>query len=188
MKKAYLTIDDGPSKDTVKKVDFLSGKGISAIFFCRGDFLEENKNAAIHAINKNQISEESWLYFPEPNLIFNRGYEPKNFDSSLAPKEQSAICLEVTYLNGDEIDQKSDNEIIERVKVDFLKTNLVKMEDISSAHLIRVKNIYPLYDLDYFDKLNSILSYLSQFESLYTAGRQGLFNYLTNPLKILCKI
>ncbi len=127
--------------------------------------------------NKNRISEESWLYFPEPNLIFNRGYEPKNFDSSLAPKEQSAICLEVTYLNGDEIDQKNDNEIIERVKADFLKTNLVKMEDISGANLTRVKNIYPLYDLDYFNKLNSILSYLSQFENLYTAGRQGLFNH-----------
>ena len=33
-KIAYLTIDDGPSKDMKMKVDYLVSKGIPAIWFC----------------------------------------------------------------------------------------------------------------------------------------------------------
>jgi len=128
-------------------------------------------------VKRSRISENSWLYFPEADIIFNRGYESKNFDSSLAPKDESVICLEVTYLKGDTIDKQSDNAIIEKVKEDFLKTKLVQKEEILSAHSLRVENIYPLYEINYFSKLKSVLGYLSQFENLYSAGRQGLFNH-----------
>jgi len=128
-------------------------------------------------INKNRISEDSWLYFPEPNIIFNRGYESKNFDSSIVPKDKSVICLEVTYLKGDEIDNQGNDDITKRVKENFLKTKLVKSDDIISAYALRVENIYPLYEIDYFSKLKYVLNYLLQCENLYSAGRQGLFNH-----------
>jgi len=54
-KVAYLTIDDGPSKDFKEKVDFLLSKNIPAIFFCRGDFLEQRPDAVIYAIKKGFI-------------------------------------------------------------------------------------------------------------------------------------
>lgn len=54
-KVAYLTIDDGPSKDFKEKVDFLLSKNIPAIFFCRGDFLEQRADAVIYAIKKGFI-------------------------------------------------------------------------------------------------------------------------------------
>ena len=128
-------------------------------------------------INKNRISEDSWLYFPESDIIFNRGYESKNFDSTIVPKDKSVICLEVTYLKGDEINSQSNDDITKRVKEDFLKTKLVNRDDIMSAYALRVENIYPLYEIDYFSKLKYVLNYLSQYENLYTAGRQGLFNH-----------
>jgi len=54
-KVAYLTIDDGPSKDFKEKVDFLLSKNIPAIFFCRGDFSEQRPDAVIYAIKKGFI-------------------------------------------------------------------------------------------------------------------------------------
>jgi hypothetical protein len=50
--KAYLTIDDSPSTRMDDLVDYLEGKGIPAIFFCRGDRLEENSASAIRALQK----------------------------------------------------------------------------------------------------------------------------------------
>ena len=54
-KIAYLTIDDAPSKDFRKKVDYLCKKKIPAVFFCEGRFLEKRMNAAVYGIKKGFI-------------------------------------------------------------------------------------------------------------------------------------
>jgi peptidoglycan/xylan/chitin deacetylase (PgdA/CDA1 family) len=53
--KAYLTIDDSPSTRMDDLVDYLERKSIPAIFFCRGDLLEENTASAIRALQKGFI-------------------------------------------------------------------------------------------------------------------------------------
>lgn len=52
---AYLTIDDSPSTRMDDLVDYLEGKGIPAIFFCRGDHLAENSASAIRALQKGFV-------------------------------------------------------------------------------------------------------------------------------------
>jgi peptidoglycan/xylan/chitin deacetylase (PgdA/CDA1 family) len=54
-KIAYLTIDDCPSNDMKRKVDFLLRKRISAIWFCRGEFLEKRQEVVVYAIRKGFI-------------------------------------------------------------------------------------------------------------------------------------
>jgi len=54
-KIAYLTVDDAPSKDFKEKVDFLLSKGIPAIFFCEGKFLEKRPLVVIYAIKNGFI-------------------------------------------------------------------------------------------------------------------------------------
>ncbi|MBS0185521.1 MAG: polysaccharide deacetylase family protein [Proteobacteria bacterium] len=48
----YLTIDDAPSKHMKKKVDFLEGHKIPALFFCRGEFIPLYRDLVIDAIQK----------------------------------------------------------------------------------------------------------------------------------------
>lgn len=55
MRSAYLTIDDSASDRMDDLVSYLSGKGIPAIFYCRGDMLEKNPDAAIRALRKGFI-------------------------------------------------------------------------------------------------------------------------------------
>ncbi|NHJ48003.1 MAG: polysaccharide deacetylase family protein [Asgard group archaeon] len=54
-KVGYLTIDDSPTDDFLRKVDYLVSKNIPAIFFCRGDYLENRKDDAITAIKKGFV-------------------------------------------------------------------------------------------------------------------------------------
>lgn len=49
-KKAYLTIDDSPSKNFNFKLDYLIKNKIPAIFFCIGNLLESYPDAAITSI------------------------------------------------------------------------------------------------------------------------------------------
>lgn len=52
---AYLTIDDSPSERMDDLVDWLDGKGIPAIFYCRGDNLEQNMISAVRAVEKGFV-------------------------------------------------------------------------------------------------------------------------------------
>lgn len=51
----YLTIDDAPSDDFRKKIDFLKENKIPAIFFGIGKLLEKNEEDIIYAIKKDFI-------------------------------------------------------------------------------------------------------------------------------------
>lgn len=54
-RKAYLTIDDGPTKTTTQMVDFLTARGIPALLFCRGDKLAANPDPIVDAIKKGFV-------------------------------------------------------------------------------------------------------------------------------------
>lgn len=54
-KIAYLTIDDGPTKDIKQKIDFLNSKGIKTIWFCLGSELKKFENEVVYAIKKGHI-------------------------------------------------------------------------------------------------------------------------------------
>ena len=55
MSEAYLTIDDSPSDQTEKLVDFLVERGIPALLFVRGNQLEQNPTAIEYAIQKGLV-------------------------------------------------------------------------------------------------------------------------------------
>jgi len=68
-KIAYLTIDDSPSSDFRRKVNYLSSKKIPAIFFCIGKLLEKRKRVVIHAIKKGFIiGNHSYSHIPFSKL------------------------------------------------------------------------------------------------------------------------
>jgi peptidoglycan/xylan/chitin deacetylase (PgdA/CDA1 family) len=54
-KVGYLTIDDAPTDDFLRKINFLISKNIPAIFFCRGEDLEKNPEDVITAIGKGFV-------------------------------------------------------------------------------------------------------------------------------------
>lgn len=54
-KVAYFTIDDCPSEDMRRKVDFLLEHGVQAIWFCRGEFLEKRRKAVVYAIKNGFV-------------------------------------------------------------------------------------------------------------------------------------
>lgn len=54
-RKAYLTIDDSPSERMDDMVDALVVRKVPAVFFCRGDRLEQYFNSAVRAIEKGFV-------------------------------------------------------------------------------------------------------------------------------------
>ncbi|ADL50261.1 polysaccharide deacetylase family protein [Clostridium cellulovorans] len=55
MSKAYLTIDDGPTKNTKGIIDFLNSKNIKPLMFFVGENICKNRDIGIYAIQNGAI-------------------------------------------------------------------------------------------------------------------------------------
>lgn len=128
-------------------------------------------------LRRKQMSPNSWIYFPEEDLIFNRSYEPKNLDPSMAPPDKTMGVFEVTARWDSDLWKSPDDEIVRRVCDDAVRTGVVRREDIESAFAQRVPHTYPLYTMDFRDRLRAIFGWLRGIPNLVTTGRQGLFNH-----------
>ncbi|CAN5250476.1 N/A [soil metagenome] len=126
-------------------------------------------------VNKSRVTDDQWLYFPEKDTVFNRAYEPKNFDSSMGPAGEGMIVFEITCHPGDAISRKSDAALTRATIKGAVRVGLLREDEIIATHVHRIPFTYPLYDLDYRTRLSRIWRYLEKFPNLLSAGRQGLF-------------
>lgn len=128
-------------------------------------------------VKRKVITGDNWLYFPEPHLIFNRGYEAKSFDPGMSPGERSVMCLEITHRQGDSLSRESDESLKKTVIEQIATTGLFGADEVEEAVVYRLPYAYPLYTLDYAERLDRIFSVLRRIPNLVTLGRQGLFNH-----------
>lgn len=126
-------------------------------------------------VRRPRLSDDNWLYFPEKRFIFNRAYEAKNFDPSMAPPDRTILCLEITHRQGEAPAGGDDEALIATVGEQIATTGLLKPQEIERGVVLRIPYAYPLYTLDYHERLERVLAGLAEVGNLITLGRQGLF-------------
>jgi protoporphyrinogen oxidase len=126
-------------------------------------------------VKRPQVTDAQWLYFPEKDTVFNRAYEPKNFHASMGTRDRSMIVFEITAHPGDALSARTDRELLHATIRGAERVGLLKRSEIAETLVHRIPFTYPLYDLDYRDRLAVIWRYLERFPTLVSCGRQGLF-------------
>ena len=128
-------------------------------------------------VNKDGLFNDNYIFYPEKGIIFNRICEQKGFSKFMIPENKTVLTVEITTDEDSELFKLKDKELFEKVIVDLEKVNILKRSDVAEYFSVRLKDIYPVYDLNFKNNLNIILDYLSNIQNLITNGRQGLFNY-----------
>jgi protoporphyrinogen oxidase len=68
------------------------------------------------ALNKEQVSKDSWTYFPLKELTFGRTHEPKNWSSEMVPAEKyTSLAVEIFSSRGEPTWEMSDAALLETV-------------------------------------------------------------------------
>jgi protoporphyrinogen oxidase len=124
-------------------------------------------------VKRPNITDKHWLYFPEPDLVFNRVSFPMNFSPYTTPEGRSSVLVEVTYRN-----QVMDlEETKRRVLQDLIKTNLITENDeIEVCEAKDFKYAYVIYDLDHRKNVKVIHAYLNA-NNIIPIGRYGEWEY-----------
>jgi protoporphyrinogen oxidase len=149
------------------------------------DQIKENVNElqyrhlvlAVYFLDKPFFSDNASLYFPEKEIPFTRIYEPKNRSKCLAPEDKTCIVVEIPCQMEDEWWNIEDKKLKLKIEGILSGKGLVDPDKISGFMKFKIPFAYPVLDLHFEEKLNSVRSYLEQYENLYLSGRSGLFTY-----------
>jgi protoporphyrinogen oxidase len=135
-------------------------------------------------LNKERVTDLTWLYIPEKNITLGRIHEPKNWSPYMAPEGKTHIVSEYFCFQGDEIWNKQDEELTS-LTIKYLEDlGLLNKKEVIDSCIIRVPRAYPILEVGYREHYNKILNYLQNFKNLYIAGRTGMFRYYNMDLAI----
>ncbi len=114
-----------------------------------------------------------WCYFGSKEILFSRLTVPRNFRADTVPeKGMDSIVVEITVDENGSV-WKDPKTIEERLIYDLEKVNALKRDDILFIDYRRVRETYPLYDLDYRNRVDS----MKLPNGLELLGRCGSFWY-----------
>ena len=128
-------------------------------------------------INKEQITDNHWLYFPESEHIFNRSSESKVFSEYMSPDGKTSLCIEITCDMSDDIWNAHPHELSKQIIDGLEEAGLVEKDEIIDYFVHKESHAYPIYDLSYRENLTVVMAYIKQIRNLFSIGRQGLFRY-----------
>ncbi len=129
------------------------------------------------ALNRKEISDNTWIYFPEGDIFANRINEVSKFSVNNTPPDNTLLCIDLTCDYKDKKWCMSDEELIDRCISDFEAIGLFNRDSVVDAFVEREDYTYPLYDLNYKENLERVLNFLNKIRNLKTIGRNGLFRY-----------
>ena len=128
-------------------------------------------------LNKEKVTADNWIYFPEKNIPFARISEMKNFSPAMSPAEKTSLFVEFFTNHTEPLWQLPDNELFTLALSQLEKIGLITAKDIRNYYVFKKQKVYPVYDLTYPAHLKIIKDYLNQLENFYYIGRPGRFQY-----------
>lgn len=127
-------------------------------------------------VDTKSLIDESWVFVPDPNIIFHRISEQESFDYDMVTKG-SIVCCEIMSSEERNMINKSDEELYKLVQEGMIEMGY-KNINILDKKIIKLKKSYPVFKTGYEIGLNKLLKRMDKFENFKSVGRQGAFNYI----------
>lgn len=127
-------------------------------------------------VDRASLLDESWVFVPDPNIVFHRLSEQESFDPAMT-KNGSIVCCEIMSGPGRPLAAKTDDELCAAAVTGLANMgyNGFKLLD---QRVIRLPKSYPVFHTGFETGLAELIQSLDQFENFRTIGRQGAFNYI----------
>ncbi len=121
---------------------------------------------------------DQWIYVHSPEVKLGRIQNYKNWSTFMtANPKRTSLGLEYFCTEGDELWKMNDIELIDFAIEELEKIGIISRKHLINGFVVRRRNVYPVYSLDYQKPLGVIQGYLSRFVNFQTIGRAGLFRY-----------
>jgi len=124
-----------------------------------------------------RVTDDTWLYFPEADVVFARSHEPRNWGADLAPPGGTSLCLEIFCNEGDELWRRDEKELAARCIDDLARLGLIAADRVTGVFGEHVPHAYPVFRVGFRQPLQAVLDHVRRCENLHLLGRTGAYLY-----------
>jgi len=128
-------------------------------------------------INRERVTDQTWIYIPEKKIPFGRIHEPTNWSREMAPKGKTLLVTEHFCFRGDDTWSASDEDLAERTITHLADLGFIKKHEVIDKVILRIPRAYPLFEVGYTEQHAKICDYLDRYRNLRLIGRGGMFRY-----------
>jgi len=130
-------------------------------------------------LDREQMTDDTWLYVHDRNILFGRLHEPKNWSVDMVPDQsKTSVVAEYFCSFGDHIWNMSDDELVEQT-IHHLSDDLgfIERGEVLGGFAVRCPRAYPSYTIGYDAPLAILKGFIESFDNLQIIGRYGTFRY-----------
>ncbi len=128
-------------------------------------------------LDKQRVTDDQWIYFPEKDVPFGRISEMRNFSRKMSPHGKTSLFIEFFCNENDAVWNATKEGLTETAMAHLEPLGFCKRSELRQSYLIRAKDVYPIYDTGYREYVDAVKAYLDGFENLQYIGRPGRFRY-----------
>lgn len=126
-------------------------------------------------VKRANISDKSWIYFPENKYVFYRVGFPMNFTPHAVPEGCSSMYVEVSHRPTESLDNAS---VLRKVRAGLEECGILKRGDqFAVASFLPIKYAYVIYDDHRSAALEKIFFWLREHAGISSIGRYGAWKY-----------
>ena len=133
-------------------------------------------------IDRPNLTEKHWIYYPEEDYLFFRVSFPMNKAAGMAPAGTSSIAAEIAHGNGRSVDRSG---VVPRVVEDLRRSGVLQSSDqVVFQDTIDIRYAYIIHDKQRKPAVRAIRAHFKEHE-VYPCGRYGDWGYLWSDEAIL---
>ncbi len=125
----------------------------------------------------NDIVPDNWIYIQERDVKLGRLQIFNNWSPYLV-KDPGTVWVGLEYFcnEGDELWNKTDDEIAEFAIAELAHIDIIDKDDVLDSTVIRMQKAYPAY-FGTYDDFYVIRNFTDRIENLFLIGRNGMHKY-----------
>jgi len=129
-------------------------------------------------VKRKKVFPDQWIYIQDPGFTTLRVQNAGNWSPYLVGGgNKSVLGMEFTALEGDRLWRRSDSELFRLAADEAERLGFVRRGEVVDGRVVRQLKAYPVYDLGYQRRLETVRQYLDGFKNLVTIGRNGMHKY-----------
>ncbi|CAN5576259.1 NAD(P)/FAD-dependent oxidoreductase [soil metagenome] len=123
------------------------------------------------------LLKDTWIYVQEPDVLLGRLQIFNNWSPYLVEDPSKVwIGLEYFCYDTDDLWKMPDEELKRFAIAEVAKIGILRAEDVSDGHVVRVPKTYPAY-FGTYERFDELRDFTDGFENLFLVGRNGMHKY-----------
>lgn len=121
---------------------------------------------------------DNWIYVHSREVNLARIANYRNFSRDMASSDsKTPITVEYFCFDDDHIWSRKDEELIDLAKTELNRMKLLRPEQFHSGFVVRNRRAYPVIEIGYEEKMQTLREYIARFKNFQPIGRSGMFRY-----------